>query len=151
MSYGEREERLRAVVENYRNVPFTWSVHDCCLFAARCVDAQIGSRFEQWIQRDYTYSNAINSLRIVVEAGGWEKIISRYLGPSVPPELIEFGDVVLGHSSVPFERTTLLGICDEEKFMVPDTNGLFWLPMSHALMGWKITDIAKRQRELLNA
>jgi hypothetical protein len=35
-------------------------------------------------------------------------------------------------------------------FMVPDTNGLYWLPMSHALMGWKIADIAKRQRELLN-
>jgi hypothetical protein len=150
MSYGEREDRLRAVVENYRNTPFEWTVHDCVLFAARCVDAQIGTRFEHHIRRDYTYTNAISALRVVIEAGGWEKIIGRYLGPSVTPSQIEFGDVVLGHSTVPFERTTLVGICDEEMFMVPDTNGLYWLPMSHALMGWKIADIAKRQRELLN-
>lgn len=151
MSYGEREDRLRAVVENYRNIPFQWSVHDCALFAARCVDAQLGTRFEQNIQRDYNYSNAITSLRIVVEAGGWEKIVGRYFGPSVTPEKLGFGDVVLGHSTPPFERTTLLGICDEEMFMVPDTNGLYWVPMSHAIMGWKIPEIAKRQRELLNA
>jgi hypothetical protein len=92
----------------------------------------------------------VSALRIVIGAGGWEKLIERYLGPRVQPDRLEFGDVVLGHPNVPFERTTLLGICDEELFMAPDTDGLSWLPMSHALMGWKIADIAKRQRELLD-
>lgn len=146
----EREARLRGVVETYRNIPFAWTVHDCVLFAARCVDAQIGTRFEYNIPRDYKYDGPVSALRIVIGAGGWEKLIERYLGPSVAPDRLEFGDVVLGHSHPPFERTTLLGICDEELFMAPDTDGLCWLPMAHALMGWKISDIAQRQRELLN-
>lgn len=148
MSDLELEDRLRAVVENYRSVPFEWTVHDCVLFAARCVDAQIGTRLEHCIRRDYSYTNAISALRVVIDAGGWEKIIGRYLGPSVSPENIGFGDVVLGHSTPPFERTTLLGICDEELFMVPDTERLFWLPMSHALMGWRLSDIAAYQRKI---
>lgn len=146
----EREARLRGVVETYRNIPFTWTVHDCVLFAARCVDAQIGTRFEYNIQRDYKYVGATSALRIVIEAGGWENLVRRYLGPSVPAEQLEFGDVVLGHSVPPFERTTLVGICDEELFIAPDTNGLSWLPMSNAIVGWRIADIARHQRELLN-
>lgn len=146
----EREGRLRAVVETYRHERFMWTVHDCVLFAARCVDAQLGTRFEYNIPRDYKYDGAISALRIVVQAGGWEKLIGRYLGPSVSPSELTFGDVVLGHPQAPFERTTLVGICDEELFMAPDSEGLVWLPMANALMGWKLSDIAQRQRELLN-
>lgn len=146
----EREGRLRAVVETYRHTPFAWTVHDCVLFAARCVDAQLGTRFEYNIPRDYQYDGPISALRIVIQAGGWENLIGRYLGPAVPATELSFGDVVLGHSVPPFERTTLVGICDEELFMAPDSEGLVWLPMSYALTGWKLADIAARQRELLN-
>lgn len=138
------------VVETYRKVPFGWATHDCVLFAARCVDAQLGTRFEANIQRDYRYDGSIQAARLVVEAGGWEKIVGRYLGPSVPAAQLGFGDVVLGRANEPFERTSLLGICDEEVFMVPDVNGLLWLPMSNAFLGWRLTDIAKHQRDMLN-
>lgn len=146
----DRENRLRAVVERYRHTPFAWNAHDCVLFAARCVDAQLGTRFEFNIPRDYRYDGPISALRAVAEAGGWEKIIARYLGPAAKASELEFGDVVLGHGPPPFERTTLVGICDEELFMAPDSDGLAWLPMSDALMGWKLSAIAARQRELLN-
>lgn len=146
----EREARLRAVVEAYRKTPFAWNAHDCVLFAARCVDAQLGTRFEGNIRRDYRYEGAVSALRVVAEAGGWEKIIGRYLGPSVAPEKIEFGDVVLGHGPPPFDRSTMIGVCDEELFMAPDNEGLAWLPMSYAIMGWKLSDIARHQREMLN-
>lgn len=149
-THDEREGRLRAVVETYRNIPFGWTANDCVLFAARCVDAQIGTRFEYNILRDYKYDGPISALRVVVQAGGWEKLIGRYMGASVSAAELEFGDVVLGHPRPPFERTTLVGVCDEELFMAPDSDGLSWLPMSNALMGWKISDIALRQRELLN-
>jgi len=147
---AERESRLRAVVDTYRHIPFSWAEHDCVLFAARCVDAQIGTRFEYNIPRDYRYDGPVSALRIVIGAGGWEKLIERYLGSSVPSNQLEFGDVVLGHSYPPLENTTLLGICDEELFMAPDIDGISWLPMENALMGWKISNIAKHQRELIN-
>jgi hypothetical protein len=140
----ERHERLAPVIEAYRKVPFAWNIHDCVLLAARCVDAQIGTRLEYNIQRDFHYTGAVPAIRIVIEAGGWESLISRYLGPSAKPSEIEFGDVVLAHAMSPFERTSVVGICDEELIIVPGTQRLEWLPMANALMGWKLERIPKR-------
>lgn len=144
MMLDERQELLTPIIEAYRYVPFVWAVHDCALFAARCVDAQLGTRFESKIQRDYSYNEPVTAIRIVKGAGGWEKIIGRYLGPSVSADCLEFGDVVLGHGLSPFERTALLGICDEEMFMAPGNDRLEWIPMANAQMGWKLTDIKAR-------
>jgi len=144
LSHDERQARLTPVIEGYRSTRFAWEIHDCVLFAARCVDAQLGTRLEANIQRDYHYTGPVSALRIVMAAGGWEPIITRYLGPSVPSTELQFGDVVLGHARPPFERTTLLGICDEELIIAPGSQCLTWLPMSHALQGWKLENIPCR-------
>lgn len=137
----QREARLAPVIEAYRKTPFAWAIHDCVLFASRCVDAQLGTRFESNIARDYHYETPIAALRIVKEAGGWEPIIGRYLGPSVPVSELEFGDVVLARAPEPFERTSLLGICDEELIIVPGSQHLEWHPMTQALLGWKLSRV----------
>jgi hypothetical protein len=144
LSHNEREAKLSPVVEAYRNVPFMWAAHDCVLFAARCVDAQIGTFLENLIQRDFRYSGAVQAVRLVKDAGGWEPLISRYLGNAVPTERLEFGDIVLGRAPPPFERTSLLGVCDEELFIAPGTLHLEWLPMSDAILGWKLENIPRR-------
>jgi hypothetical protein len=143
LSHDQRQLRLAPVIEGYRKVPFMWAVHDCALFAARCVDAQLGTRFETNIQRDYKYESPIAALRIVKEAGGWEPIISRYIGPPVQIDQIEFGDVVLARAPEPFERTSLLGVCDEELIIVPGSQGLEWQPMAYALLGWKLDRVPR--------
>lgn len=144
LAHNIRQKKLSPIIEGYRNVPFMWAAHDCVLFAARCVDAQIGTFFENLIQRDYRYTSAIQALKVVKEAGGWDPLVSSLLGPSVPPEQLEFGDVVLGRAPVPFERTSLLGICDEELFIAPGTLHLEWLPMRDAILGWKLENIPLR-------
>lgn len=138
-----RFARLSSVIETYRKVPFLWSVHDCVLFAARCVDAQLDTRMETFIQRDFRYEGPVSAVRIVKHAGGWESLVTRYLGPAVGPEELVFGDVVLGHPHAPFERTSLLGICDEELFIAPGTFALEWLPMKNAIRGWKLDRIPR--------
>ena len=144
LSHDARQALLAPVIEGYRRTPFVWQMHDCVLLAARCVDAQIGTRLESNIQRDFHYNGPVAALRIVIEAGGWEPLITRYLGPSVPAAQIQFGDVVLGHANPPFERTSLIGICDEELFIAPGSEHLEWLPMSHAMMGWRLENIPRR-------
>jgi len=138
-----RFARLSPIIETHRRAPFLWSVHDCVLFAARCVDAQLDTRLEIFIQRDFSYEGPVSALRIIKRAGGWEPLISRYLGPSVGPEELEFGDVVLGHNVAPFERTFLAGICDEDLFMAPGPFELEWLPMKNAVRGWKLDRIPR--------
>jgi hypothetical protein len=138
-----RYARLSPIIETYRRLPFAWSIHDCVLFAARCVDAQLATQFETFVQRDFKYEGPVSALRIVKDAGGWEPLISRYLGPSVGPEQLTFGDVVLGHNEPPRERTTLMGICDEELFIAPGAFELEWLPMTNAIRGWKLDRIPR--------
>lgn len=133
-----RFARLSPIIETYRRIPFMWSVHDCVLFAARCVDAQLDTKLEIFIQRDFQYEGPVSAARLVKQAGGWEPLVSRYLGASVGPEELEFGDIILGHPDAPFERTALLGICDEELFIAPGTFALEWLPMKNAMRGWKL-------------
>lgn len=136
-----RFARLSPIIETYRRIPFLWSVHDCVMFTARCVDAQIDTRLETFIQRDFRYDGPVSALRVLKKAGGWEPLISRYLGPSVPPEELEFGDPVLATNAPPMERTELMGICDEELLIAPGPFQLEWLPMKHAIRGWKLDRI----------
>lgn len=143
LTLDRRQSLLAPVIAGYRKTPFAWAIHDCALFAARCVDAQLGTHFESNIMRDYHYDTPMAAIRIVQQAGGWEPIISRYMGPSVAPDQIEFGDVVLARAPEPFERTSLLGICDEELIIAPGSESLEWQPMAYALRGWKLENVSR--------
>jgi hypothetical protein len=129
-------DRLGRVIDCYRASSFEWGHHDCVLFAARCVDAQCGSNFEERIRQDFRYGSALSALRLIQEAGGFEAIVSRYLGAAVPASDLKIGDVVLGRGPGIFADCQMLGICDEELFVAPDSQALVWLPMKLALKGW---------------
>lgn len=132
------EDAARRVVERFRKVRFEWGVFDCRIFAAAFVDARCGTDWERKLNRELPmYHDALSAVRVVKAAGGWENIVTEFLGPPVPTNEAEFGDVILGHANPPLERTVALGICDEEYFMAPGDNGLVWLPMSNALRCWK--------------
>lgn len=133
----DREECLRRIVDAWRRVPFEWGHHDCVLFAARCVDAQCGSDFEKRIRAEFRYDTALEALRLVKDNGGFEGVVTRFLGPAVPVEQLEFGDVVLGRGPAQFADTIALGVHDDDHFMVPDNQRLAWLPMKFAIKGWK--------------
>lgn len=136
----DRETRLRVVVERYRHAPFEWGEHDCVLFAARCLDAQRGDTLlEDRLRHEYRYRTALDAVRLVRAAGGWEPLICEFMGESVAVESLVLGDLVLGHGARGGRRdetVTALGVCDEELFMAPGERGLAWLPMSYALRGW---------------
>jgi len=132
-----RLDRLGAVINRYRNEPFSWRGHDCVLFAARCVDAQCGTKFEQSIYSDYGfYDSPLSAARLISASGGFETMISRYLKAPVEVDQLRIGDVVLARS--PNLNTICLGICDEEYLIAPDFSRLAWVSMSHAIKGWKI-------------
>jgi hypothetical protein len=131
------EEAAATVVERYRHALFDWGRIDCKTFAASFVDARCGTHWLAQLQADLPYDDALSAMRLIKAAGGWEAIVTRYLGPPVPINDVEFGDVVLGRANPPLERTVALGICDEECFMAPGNQGLVWFPMSNALRGWK--------------
>lgn len=132
------QEEADAVVEEFRHRRFEWAKADCKSFACAFVDALTGSDFSARLARDLPpYATAVEAINALKVAGGWEVIITKYLGEPVDLNLAAFGDVVLGHGNPPFERSRMLGVCDEELFMAPGALGLEWLPMSNALKVWK--------------
>jgi len=138
MNPTEREQRLAAVIDRYRYWPFTWGEHDCVLFAARCIDAQCDSTFELRLRREFDYHNGISAYRAIKAGGGFERLLSRYLGPAMPPTQAEVGDVVLAQGTAGrFDNQQIIGICDEEKFIAPDELCLSWVPMKFATHVWK--------------
>lgn len=54
MRYSDWINRLLTEIEAASSRAFEWGQHDCCLFAARCVDAITGSTYEADLQAQYT-------------------------------------------------------------------------------------------------
>lgn len=132
------EQAARRVVEKFRNSRFEWANVDCRIFAAAFVDARCGTNWQATLDRELPrYHDDRSAIEVVKAAGGWEQIVTQFLGPPVPVGQAEFGDVVLGRANPPLERTVALGICDEELFMAPGPRGLVWLPMANAIACWK--------------
>ena len=132
------EQAARRVVERFRHARFEWGQIDCRIFAASFVDARCGTDWLRTLDRELPlYHDDFSAVKVVTAAGGWENIVTQFLGAPVPISEAEFGDVILGHGNPPLERAAALGICDEEYFMAPGPRGLVWLPMSNALACWK--------------
>ncbi len=133
------DERAAArVVERWRHRKFEYGIFDCWHFCAEFVDARLGTNYLTDVSRALPrYESPIEAVRLVNAAGGWEAIITKFLGPPSPLAEIEFGDVVLGHADPPLERTTVLGICDDDVIMATGSLGLCFFSMKNAIRGWK--------------
>lgn len=85
-------ERLRQTLEAHERCAFRWGEFDCCLFAARCVDAMTGTNHETQLRQ--AYCDEPSALRYIADAGGLVPAISRHLGQPTQPKSVSTGDVV---------------------------------------------------------
>jgi hypothetical protein len=63
--------RLDAVIQAAATRPFAWGEHDCCTFAADCVEAVTGTRV--WPADFGTYTTSMGAQKAMF-ARGWETI-----------------------------------------------------------------------------
>lgn len=126
------EARLAAVVTQAHHRPFAWGEHDCCLWAADCVQAQTGQ--DPAAELRGTYADARGAIALVEQLGGLAAIAER-AGPSVPALMAAHGDIGL----VQHEGRDLLALCNGDCWLVVGPFGLLVLPLTAAVKAWRVT------------
>ncbi len=117
--------RLAMTMRQYESAPFLFGVHDCGLFAARCVDAMTGSN---WAGELYT--DRKGAARLLHSEGSLEAVVSRRLG--IPAE----GEPVTG--DVCQVAPHALGIFWAGSVAVLSARGLRLRPRASVLRHWRM-------------
>ena len=124
--------RLLETVESAQGRPFAWGQHDCCLFAARCIDAMTDSKWA--IDLELWYWDEATALAYIESEGSIRASVSRRFGDPVPPLLARRGDIVLVDSPIG-EAVT---VCVGPSLVGAAPSGLTVLPLSAGLCAWRI-------------
>lgn len=126
------QARFAALCDARRSTPFAWGSHDCCLWAADCVQAITGHDFAAPYRG--RYDDAKGAAELLVRDGGVGAIASAALGAPVPVSLATVGDVVL----VQQEGRKALAVCNGSAALATGPHGLVSIGMDAALAAWKV-------------
>ena len=125
------ETRLTAQVTQAHSRPFAWGSHDCCLWAADCVQAQTGIDHAADVRG--TYATARESVAVLDGMGGLEGVGER-LGKSIPPLMATHGDIGI----VEIDGRDMLALCNGDHWLVCATHGLVTVSLEMASCAWKV-------------
>lgn len=129
-------ERLARFVEARRSRPFRWGENDCALFAADWVREATGRDPAAAFRG--RYATAAGAVRALKRYGAGDLIATWTALEGAPlesPRLAQRGDVVAVESG----EGAALSICLDERIAVvtPD-GGLGFLPLSAAVVAWRV-------------
>lgn len=125
-------EKLLSSVEDWRKEPFEWGVNDCCMFAARCVDAMTDSDWVADLQS--CYSDEATARAYIAAEGSIEASVTKRLGEPVPRLQARRGDVCL----VEAETGQSLAVCVGGSVVGPGLRKQYALPLSEVICAWRI-------------
>lgn len=136
---GAAEALGRLLAERQR-APFRWGSHDCCLWAADAVRAQVG--IDPAAELRGRYATAMQARRVIGVTGGTLDGLARAaLGePLRHPMLACAGDVglTLGQATSEYEDRATLAVCLGGWWAAPASHGLAMLPMTAAIAAWRV-------------
>lgn len=123
--------RLIACVEAAREKPFAWGRHDCCTFAADCIEAMTGVDLAEGFRG--TYGSARAGLERLERMGGLEGLADRFL-PRLERLWCSRGDVVL----VPHGLRAFLAVVIDHRAAAPGPRGLVFVPACRFSLAWEV-------------
>jgi hypothetical protein len=139
----EWQARLAACLAERAARPFAWGVHDCCMFAADCVDACTGA--DPAADLRGAYADAAGALQVVQGLGGLPAIAAARLGAEIAPALAQVGDVAVlpampRHEGDPVVQAFphMLAVWGGAMWLAPWEVGYVALPADQALQAWRI-------------
>jgi len=124
--------RLWDTMNVWHSANFDYGHHDCCLFAARCIDAITGTDREKELLTQY--HDERTAMRFIAKSGGIVPAISERLGEPVDGYCARRGDVCL----VPTENGDGVGVCVGTTVAVAAETGLEFYPLSTTIKHWRI-------------
>lgn len=131
MKHPDWQKRLVTVIKAAEKRPFSWGQHDCCLFAADCVEAMCGEDFAAEFRGNY--NSETGAKKALLRGGGsLERVLARFLD-EVNPSLIQRGDVAVVENA----GRRCAGVFYGGSVWVPGDNGLVGLSGS-LLSAWRV-------------
>lgn len=124
------QSRLGALIEQRRNAPFAWGAHDCCSFAADCVQACTGV---DPIAGERGYEDAQEGGRRLAKFGGVAGVASALFGAPIDPLLARVGDI--GLADIGGRRS--LVVCNGTTWLGPGERGMVALAFESATHAWR--------------
>jgi hypothetical protein len=113
--------------------PFVWGRHDCCLWAADCIEACTG-RDAGGPYRG-RYSSALGAARVLRAVGGPSGAATVACGAAVEPWRAAVGDLGLVDAG---KGRDALAVCGGQHWFAAGETGLVTLPFDAASRCWKV-------------
>ena len=126
--------RLSESVEVAKLLPFQYGTHDCCLWAAHCVDVMCDTTFAKDIKERINYNSEETANAAITASGGLLALVTEFLGKPERAVWASPGDVVLARDG----EQTIVGIVVGHSIIVPTKMGLMPLPYGNAIVCWRI-------------
>ena len=129
--------RLMRAVETAQVLPFAYGLHDCCTFAAYCVDAMCeDSRVGERMQRHHPYANEDEAYEYIETQGGLTGLVTHYLGsPMANPKLAAPGDVCVARD---VDGKEVVGVLIGHNVVAPGSQGLRTLTVDRVEKAWSV-------------
>jgi hypothetical protein len=124
--------RLYGVIEAHKDTTFGWGQHDCCLFAARCVDAMCDTEYEAGLQAEY--QDERSAMEYIASFGSIKSAVDSWLGKPQNLNFTQRGDVVLFDN----DGRETLGICLGRDIVSTGESGLVSVSMVRAICSWAV-------------
>ncbi len=125
-------EALDAHIATRASTPFTWGLHDCCVFAADWVAAVRGTDPMADLRG---LASALDARRALDAAGGILAAVVARMGQPVPGAFAQVGDVALVRHG---EGRLSMGICLGAYVTAPGERGLLMVPIDDAEAAWRV-------------
>ncbi len=125
-------ELLLASVEAAHTQPFAWGKHDCCTFAADCVQAMTGVDLMERFRGRYT--SARGAIRAGAEAGYTALADIWNALPEIAPLTAQRGDVVLFEAVEGLAVAVVIG----HQAVAAGPDGVTLVPLELWLKAWRV-------------
>jgi hypothetical protein len=135
MRLDDWDTRLEAVIAA-ADKPFAWGDHDCCTFAASCVEAVTGRQL--WVKSAPSYRTAAGAKKALKKVGfdDLPSALDGVLGERKPVAMAQRGDVVLidGADAPGCAVVDLSG----EWAVGPSPDGVVRVRLAEAVAAWSV-------------
>jgi hypothetical protein len=126
-------DKLFFTIDELEKEPFEWGKIDCCMFAARIVDAMCDTSYAADLAKEY--DDEKSALAYIKSFGSIKEAVSSWLGePSDKTIYTQRGDVVLFEN----DGRETLGICVGSTIVSTGEFGIVHVPVYNALYRWAV-------------